>query len=43
MNKHMGKKLLMWGAASTLLLLVFAAYFQPEVLMTLANQIWLCI
>jgi hypothetical protein len=42
-SKHVGKKLLFWGAASTLLLLVFAAYLRPEVVMTLANQIWLCI
>jgi hypothetical protein len=43
MSTQMRKKLLIWGVATTLLLLVFAAYLQPEVVMTLANQIWLCI
>ncbi len=39
----MSKKLFIWGVASTLLLLVFTAYLQPEVVMTLASQIWLCL
>ena len=43
MNKRVTKRLLIWGAASTLLLLVFAAYLQPGVVMTLANQLWLCV
>ena len=43
MNKRVTKRLLIWGVASTLLLLVFAAYLQPEVVMTLANQLWLCV
>ena len=43
MNTSVTKRLLIWGAASTLLLLVFAAYLQPEVVMTLANQLWLCV
>jgi hypothetical protein len=43
MSTQMRKKLLIWGVASTLLLLVFAAYLQPEVVMTLANQIWFCL
>jgi hypothetical protein len=43
MSKQTGKKLLVWASASAVLLLVFAAYLQPEVVMTLANQIWFCL
>jgi hypothetical protein len=42
MSKQVTKKLLVGLGASTLLLLVFAGYLQPEVVMTLANQIWFC-
>ncbi len=38
----MSKKLLIGAGAFTVLLLVFAAYLQPDVVMTLANQIWFC-
>ena len=31
-----------WSAATLALLLVFAAYLQPEVAFTLANQLWNC-
>jgi Na+/H+-dicarboxylate symporter len=32
-----------WTAAAAVLLgLVFAAYLQPEVAITLANQLWNC-
>ncbi len=35
-------RLLAWGAAGAVLLLVFAAYLQPDMAMTLANQLWAC-
>ncbi len=41
-SKKVRKKLLVGLGASALLMLVFAAYLQPEVVMTLANQIWFC-
>lgn len=30
------------GAAVAALLLVFAAYLRPDLVMTLANQLWAC-
>ena len=38
----MSKKILIAAGASAVLMLVFAAYLQPDVVMTLANQIWFC-
>jgi hypothetical protein len=38
----MSKKILIAAGASAALMLVFTAYLQPEVVMTLANQIWFC-
>lgn len=35
-------RLLAWSAAGAALLLVFAAYLQPDMAMTLANQLWAC-
>ncbi len=43
MNAKLRKRLLTWAAATAVLLGVFAAYLQPDAVMTLANQIWLCI
>ena len=37
-----GKKLLAYGAAVAALLAVFALYTRPEVLVTLADQVWAC-
>lgn len=37
-----GRKLLFYGTALCLLLLVFSLYLRPDFLFTLANQIWLC-
>ncbi len=31
-----------WSAVVVALLLVFAAYLQPELAFTLANQLWNC-
>ncbi|MFT3955970.1 MAG: hypothetical protein QM722_16770 [Piscinibacter sp.] len=31
-----------WAAASAALLLVFVAYLKPDLVMTLANQLWAC-
>ncbi len=31
-----------WAAAAVALLLVFAAYLRPDLVMTLANQLWAC-
>ena len=36
------KKWLLWSGVSVLLMAVFAAYLQPNVVMTLANHIWFC-
>ena len=39
----MSKKLLIWVCICVALMAVFAAYLRPEVVMTLANQIWFCL
>ena len=31
-----------WMAVGLALLLVFAAYLKPDLVMTLANQLWAC-
>jgi hypothetical protein len=36
------RRIAAWSAATLVLLLVFAAYLQPEVAFTLANQLWNC-
>jgi len=36
------RKLLAYGAAVALLLAVFALYTRPEIMVTLADQIWSC-
>ena len=36
------RKLLAWSAALALLLAVFALYTRPEMMVTLADQIWAC-
>jgi hypothetical protein len=36
------RKLLAYAAAVTVLLAVFALYTRPEILVTLADQIWAC-
>ena len=33
---------LAWAAAAAALLLVFAAYLRPDMVMTLATQLWNC-
>ena len=33
---------LAWAAAGAALLGVFAAYLRPDLVMTLANQLWAC-
>ena len=35
-------RVMAWGAAAAALLAVFAAYLRPDVMMTLANQLWNC-
>lgn len=35
-------RVMAWGVAAAALLAVFAAYLRPEVMMTLANQLWNC-
>jgi hypothetical protein len=39
---HQLRKPLAYAAAVGTCLIVFAAYLQPEFMMTLANQIWAC-
>ena len=36
------RRALAWTAATALLLAVFAAYLQPDLAWTLANQLWNC-
>ena len=36
------RRALAWAAAGVALLLVFAAYLKPDLMMTLANQLWAC-
>jgi len=36
------RQLLAWGAATAVLLAVFALYTRPQFLVTLADQIWAC-
>ncbi|WP_198320730.1 hypothetical protein [Azohydromonas aeria] len=36
------KRLLAWTAAAAALALVFAAYLQPALAFSLANQLWSC-
>ena len=36
------KRVSIWTAAVVALLLVFAAYLQPDVAVMLANQLWNC-
>jgi hypothetical protein len=36
------RKLLAYAAALALLLAVFALYLQPQIMVTLAEQVWLC-
>lgn len=36
------RHLLAWAAAVLLLLGVFAAYLRPDMVMTLATQVWNC-
>ncbi len=36
------RRILAYGAAGAALLLVFAAYLRPDLVMTLANQLWAC-
>jgi hypothetical protein len=36
------RKLLAWAAAVALLLAVFALYTRPEIMVTLADQLWAC-
>lgn len=31
-----------WTAAGAVLLLVFAAYLRPDLMFSLANQLWAC-
>ncbi len=36
------RRTLAWAVSAAALLLVFTAYLRPEVVMTLANQLWSC-
>ncbi len=36
------RKLLAYGAAVAVLLAVFALYTRPEIMATLADQVWAC-
>ena len=42
-NRHpMLTRSLIWAGVTSVLLAVFAMYLQPDFLVLLANQIWLC-
>lgn len=36
------RRVVIWASAGVALLLVFGAYLRPEVMMTLALQLWNC-
>ena len=36
------RRVALWAGAVALLLAVYASYFQPDLAMTLANQLWNC-
>lgn len=36
------RRIVAYGAAAAALGLVFAAYLRPDLVMTLANQLWAC-
>ena len=36
------RRALAWSVAAVVLLAVFASYLRPDVMMTLANQLWAC-
>jgi len=36
------RRFALWLTAALALVLVFAAYLRPEVVVTLANQLWNC-
>jgi hypothetical protein len=40
--KTRSRQLIAWAAAAAALLLVFAAYLRPGLVVTLANQLWNC-
>ena len=40
--KSATRRAVAWTAAAIVLLLVFAAYLRPDLVVTLANQIWAC-
>ncbi|MDP3702464.1 MAG: hypothetical protein Q8R72_16315 [Hylemonella sp.] len=40
--KKLPRQLLAWGAATAVLLAVFALYAQPDFMLTLADQLWAC-
>ena len=37
-----GRRVLLWAGACAALATVFAAYLRPDVMVTLANQLWNC-
>lgn len=41
-TRWIGWKLLGWTMAGVVLLLVFASYLQPAMVVELANQLWNC-
>ena len=40
--KRVTRRLLAWGAAAAVLLAVFALYTRPDMMVTLADQLWAC-
>lgn len=41
-NRNLNRKLLAYGAALAVLLLVFALYTRPALMIALADQLWAC-
>ena len=41
-TNHRPKRLLAWAAAALALALVFLAYLQPSMVLSVANQLWSC-
>ena len=36
------RRILLWSAAAVALLVVFLSYLRPDVVVTLATQLWAC-
>ncbi len=42
MKRRSTRRIALWGGAILVLLAVFSVYLQPDLAVTLANQLWNC-